>query len=127
MHQISTYKELDKEFFKEKAFQFLEGNIDVSLLHCGLSTQQQIEEEDVIWEWNKLFTEVVSVLTVNREQQELAYSIASNKKSNDETDSIFANKENELSKIKSDLSGGGSSTSRRERQSYKKQSDDLPF
>jgi hypothetical protein len=23
VHQISTYKELDKEFFKEKAFQFL--------------------------------------------------------------------------------------------------------
>ena len=23
VHQLSTYKELDKEFFKEKAFQFL--------------------------------------------------------------------------------------------------------
>lgn len=68
VHQISTYKELDKEFFKEKAFQFLEGNIDVSLLHCGLNTEQQIaEEEDVIWEWNKLFTEVVSILSTNRD------------------------------------------------------------
>ncbi|CAF1004881.1 unnamed protein product [Brachionus calyciflorus] len=68
VHQIATYKELDKEFFKEKAFQFLEGNIDVSLLHCGLSTELQIaEEEDIIWEWNKLFTEVVSVLTANNE------------------------------------------------------------
>lgn len=26
VHQISTYKELDKEFFKEKAFQFLVRN-----------------------------------------------------------------------------------------------------
>ncbi len=68
VHQISTYKELDREFFKEKAFQFLEGNIDVSLLHCGLSTEQQIaEEEDVIWEWNKLFTEIVSTLSVSKE------------------------------------------------------------
>lgn len=71
VHQISTYKELDKEFFREKAFQFLEGNIDVSLLHCGLNTENQIaEEEDVIWEWTKLFTEVVSVLSVAKEQEE---------------------------------------------------------
>jgi len=69
VHQISTYKELDKEFFREKAFQFLEGNIDVSLLHCGLNTENQIaEEEDVIWEWTKLYTEVVSVLSVANEK-----------------------------------------------------------
>ena len=43
-----------------------EGNIDVSLLHCGLSTEQQIaEEEDVVWDWTKLFTEVVSILTAD--------------------------------------------------------------
>ena len=36
------------------------------MLHCGLNTEDQIaEEEDVIWEWQKLFTEVVSVLTVD--------------------------------------------------------------
>ena len=47
-----------------------EGNIDVSLLHCGLNTENQIaEEEDVIWEWTKLFTEVVSVLTVTNEAE----------------------------------------------------------
>lgn len=35
----------------------------MSLLHCGLSTEQQIaEEEDVVWDWTKLFTEVVSVI-----------------------------------------------------------------
>ena len=48
-----------------------EGNIDVSLLHCGLNTENQIaEEEDVIWEWTKLFTEVVSVLTVAGDETE---------------------------------------------------------
>ncbi len=60
---------MDKEFFREKAFQFLEGNIDVSLLHCGLNTETQIaEEEDTIWEWTKLFTEVVSVLSEEKER-----------------------------------------------------------
>lgn len=40
------------------------------MLHCGLSTETQIaEEEDVIWEWNKLFTEVVSVLTAQTENE----------------------------------------------------------
>jgi hypothetical protein len=33
-------------------------------LHCGLNTEQQVaEEEDVIWDWTKLFTEVVSSIT----------------------------------------------------------------
>jgi len=45
-----------------------EGNVDVSLLHCGLNTEQQIaEEEDIIWEWNKLFTEVVSALSITKD------------------------------------------------------------
>ena len=40
------------------------------MLHCGLNTENQIaEEEDVIWEWTKLFTEVVSVLSVANEHQ----------------------------------------------------------
>lgn len=40
-------------------------------MHCGLSTEQLIaEEEDVIWEWNKLFTEVVSVLSVSKESED---------------------------------------------------------
>lgn len=45
------------------------------MLHCGLSTQQEIaEEEDIIWEWNKLFTEVVSLVTANQEESEAADS-----------------------------------------------------
>lgn len=33
-------------------------------MHCGLNTEQQIaEEEDVIWDWTKLYTEVVSILS----------------------------------------------------------------
>jgi hypothetical protein len=73
-----------------------EGNIDVSLLHCGLSTQQEIaEEEDVIWEWNKLFTEVVSVLAQNKEQE-----VANNTELFPDTDASFA-------RIKTDLGGGG--------------------
>lgn len=40
------------------------------MLHCGLSTETQIaEEEDVIWEWNRLFTEVVSALNANSETE----------------------------------------------------------
>ena len=49
-----------------------EGNIDVSLLHCGLNTEQQIIEEDAIWEWNKLFTEIVSVVAISNEKENSA-------------------------------------------------------
>ena len=42
----------------------------MSLLHCGLNTENQIaEEEDVIWDWTKLFTEVVSTLTAAKEAE----------------------------------------------------------
>ena len=105
VHQISTYKELDKEFFREKAFQFLEGNIDVSLLHCGLNTEQQIaEEEDVIWEWNKLFTEVVSVLSVTKETTDAFADVDLGTNAGDE----------DITKSKSDQIAG--SQTRRERE-----------
>ncbi len=114
MHQIATYKELDKEFFKEKAFQFLEGNIDVSLLHCGLSTEQQVtEEEDTIWEWNKLFTEVVSILITNNEQD-----LTSNL-----TGSIFDNVNEKQFPIKKETGSAVIQTSRRERD----RSSDMPL
>ena len=41
------------------------------MLHCGLNTEDQIaEEEDVIWDWQKLFTEVVSLLTIDDSSNE---------------------------------------------------------
>lgn len=53
-----------------------EGNIDVSLLHCGLNTETQIaEEEDVIWDWTKLFTEVFSTLTAAKEAETIEDSM----------------------------------------------------
>ena len=52
----------------------------MSLLHCGLYTEQQIsEEEDVIWEWTKLFTDVVSAVSRTNEadpSEELVVSSA---------------------------------------------------
>ena len=38
------------------------------MLHCGLNTEQQIIEEDAIWEWTKLFTEIVSVVSISNEK-----------------------------------------------------------
>ncbi len=36
------------------------------MLHCGLNTEKEVAEEDDIWEWNKLFTEVVSVIAISQ-------------------------------------------------------------
>ena len=61
----------------------------MSLLHCGLSTEQQIaEEEDVVWDWGKLFTEVVSILTTEKEA------------SNGEQESAFGNADDEFGTAK---------------------------
>jgi hypothetical protein len=40
-------------------------------LHCGLNTEQQIaEEQDVVWDWTKLFTEVISALNSSNNQND---------------------------------------------------------
>lgn len=86
-----------------------EGNIDVSLLHCGLNTETQIaEEEDVIWEWTKLFTEVVSVLSVAEESENSPdeISFTDDPKNKEKKNNIFG----------ADIfSGSSSSSTKRER------------
>ena len=37
------------------------------MLHCGLNPEDQIVEDDKVWEWSKLFTEVVSILGNNED------------------------------------------------------------
>jgi hypothetical protein len=82
-------------------------------LHCGLNTENQIaEEEDVIWDWTKLFTEVVSTLT---------------KENDNNVEDIFASggtsatNESDAFKTKSDLTSTTTTTS------TKRQRDTLLF
>jgi hypothetical protein len=60
------------------------------------------EEEDVVWEWNKLFTEVVSIITANKEAESAA----------DETLGVG---DEEITNVKSDTISD-SRPSRRERE-----------
>jgi hypothetical protein len=85
-----------------------EGNIDVSLLHCGLNTEQEIaEEQDVVWDWTKLFTEVVSTLNASNKDAE--------EKNNENQISFKSEEQNDVFKNEIEKSSTVGVKSRRER------------
>jgi len=60
---IATYRELDADLMNSASFRMLDESIDLKMLVRNLSSQDQIrEEEDMVWSWDKLFTDVSSNL-----------------------------------------------------------------
>lgn len=57
VNRYATYKELNSELLKHAAFASLE-DIDLSMLSRCLQNEAALDEPDVVWTWDKLFTEV---------------------------------------------------------------------
>ncbi|XP_030644311.1 intraflagellar transport protein 43 homolog [Chanos chanos] len=70
VNRVMTYKDLDNDLMKYSAFQTLDGEIDLKLLTKVLAPEQEVREEDVGWDWDRLFTEVSSELQMEWEQGE---------------------------------------------------------
>ncbi|XP_063146208.1 intraflagellar transport protein 43 homolog [Candoia aspera] len=62
VNRVLTYRDLDNDLMKYAAFQTLDGEIDLKLLSKVLAPEQEVREDDVIWDWNHLYTEVASEL-----------------------------------------------------------------
>ncbi|KAG8126347.1 hypothetical protein E2320_021463 [Naja naja] len=62
VNRVLTYRDLDNDLMKYAAFQTLDGEIDLKLLSKVLAPEQEVREDDVIWDWNHLYTEVASDL-----------------------------------------------------------------
>ncbi|XP_025025017.1 intraflagellar transport protein 43 homolog isoform X2 [Python bivittatus] len=60
VNRVLTYRDLDNDLMKYAAFQTLDGEIDLKLLSKVLAPEQEVREDDVIWDWNHLYTEVAS-------------------------------------------------------------------
>ncbi|KAM6462172.1 intraflagellar transport protein 43 homolog [Liasis olivaceus] len=60
VNRVLTYRDLDNDLMKYAAFQTLDGEIDLKLLSKVLTPEQEVREDDVIWDWNHLYTEVAS-------------------------------------------------------------------
>lgn len=57
VNRYTTYKELNSELLKHAAFASLE-DIDLSMLSRCMQNEAALDEPDVVWTWDKLFTEV---------------------------------------------------------------------
>ncbi|XP_037097677.1 intraflagellar transport protein 43 homolog isoform X2 [Syngnathus acus] len=70
VNRVMTYRDLDNDLKYYSAFQTLDGEIDLKLLTKILSPEQEVKEEDVLWDWDHLFTEVSSELLMEWDQGE---------------------------------------------------------
>nr|E2QSX5.1 RecName: Full=Intraflagellar transport protein 43 homolog [Canis lupus familiaris] len=62
VNRVMTYRDLDNDLMKYAAFQTLDGEIDLKLLTKVLAPEHEVREDDVNWDWDRLYTEVSSEL-----------------------------------------------------------------
>ncbi|XP_006184522.1 intraflagellar transport protein 43 homolog [Camelus dromedarius] len=62
VNRVMTYRDLDNDLMKYAAFQTLDGEIDLKLLTKVLAPEHEVREDDVGWDWDRLYTEVSSEL-----------------------------------------------------------------
>ncbi|XP_049626452.1 intraflagellar transport protein 43 homolog [Suncus etruscus] len=67
-NRVLTFRDLDNDLTKYAAFQMLDDEIDLKLLTKVLSPEHEVREDDVIWDWERLYTEVSSELTTEWDQ-----------------------------------------------------------
>ncbi|XP_011406124.1 PREDICTED: intraflagellar transport protein 43 homolog A-like [Amphimedon queenslandica] len=58
VQQITTYKQLDNDLAKHASLFTMDGEIDLKALAQVISPESEIQEDDKVWEWDKLFAEV---------------------------------------------------------------------
>ncbi|XP_073826086.1 intraflagellar transport 43 [Musca autumnalis] len=59
VNRVVTLKELNSDLLSQTAFSVIE-DVDLSILTKCLQPQEVIDEADEVWEWQKLFTDVVA-------------------------------------------------------------------
>ncbi|XP_027428212.1 intraflagellar transport protein 43 homolog isoform X1 [Callorhinus ursinus] len=62
VNRVMTFRDLDNDLMKYAAFQTLDGEIDLKLLTKVLAPEHEVREDDVSWDWDRLYTEVSSEL-----------------------------------------------------------------
>ncbi|XP_077586902.1 intraflagellar transport protein 43 homolog [Stigmatopora nigra] len=70
VNRVMSYRDLDNDLKYYSAFQTLDGDIDLKLLTKVLAPEHEVNEEDVLWDWDHLFTEVSSELLMEWDQRE---------------------------------------------------------
>ncbi|XP_030383972.1 intraflagellar transport protein 43 homolog [Scaptodrosophila lebanonensis] len=64
-NRVVTLKELNSDLLSQNAFSAIE-DVDLSILTRCLQSQENLEERDEVWEWEKLFTEVTAEINSDK-------------------------------------------------------------
>lgn len=70
VNRVATYRELDTDLLRHNQFLTLDNEIDLKLLAKCLVTESEVQEPDVAWDWDRLFTEVTSEMQIEAKDDE---------------------------------------------------------
>ncbi|TMW50609.1 hypothetical protein DOY81_004344 [Sarcophaga bullata] len=65
VNRVVTLKELNSDLLAQNAFSAIE-EVDLSILTKCLQPQELLDEADEVWEWDKLFTDVVAEINADK-------------------------------------------------------------
>ena len=66
MNRVVTLKELNADLLCQNVFSSVQ-DVDLSTLTRCLQTEESLNEpDDEVWEWNKLFTEVIAEINCDK-------------------------------------------------------------
>ncbi|CAF3115267.1 unnamed protein product [Rotaria socialis] len=64
IHQIASFKEIENDFCRERASQYIDSKIDIGILYNNLHLQEELDaEEQKLWDWDKVFVEIRNSIT----------------------------------------------------------------
>lgn len=65
VNRVVTLKELNSDLLAQNAFSAIEG-VDLSILTKCLQPQDSLDEPDEVWDWEKLFTDVIAEINSDK-------------------------------------------------------------
>ncbi|XP_013102359.1 intraflagellar transport protein 43 homolog [Stomoxys calcitrans] len=65
VNRVVTLKELNSDLLSQNAFSAID-DVDLSILTKCLQPQETLDEADEVWEWQKLFTDVVAEINSDK-------------------------------------------------------------
>lgn len=65
MNRVVTLKALNSDLLSQNAFSAIE-DVDLSILTKCLQPQEALDEADEVWEWEKLFTDVIAEINIDK-------------------------------------------------------------
>ncbi|CAF0845411.1 unnamed protein product [Rotaria sordida] len=63
-NQLASFKEIEKDLSRERTSQHINPKIDIGILYHELHLQEQFNDEDQkLWNWDKIFVEIRNAIT----------------------------------------------------------------